>query len=198
MGDFELKLRKPKFDRSRIRVHYGNLGEIIAQEVLKKQGFEVWLTRPVGNLGIIGKDYIPLHGLTRFDEDTLRRHYNLHIRKQTWEEYRDEHLEFYKRELRDMKKTEAFLGDKLDAFKQYLKRIKLDVVGERMYIPDLVAKKNGEIYVIEVKSSERARKSFLKGKKLKGLMLAREFGLIPTVVTLNLKIETSEFELEEL
>ena len=68
----KLELNQPKHDQSRLRVYYGNMGEIIAQEVLRKQGFEVWLTKPVAD----GKDYLRLLNLPKIDEKELRRYYD--------------------------------------------------------------------------------------------------------------------------
>ena len=44
-----LEIKRTRFDRSRLRVYYGNIGELVAQEVLRKQGFEASLTRPIAN-----------------------------------------------------------------------------------------------------------------------------------------------------
>lgn len=193
---FKLQLHEVDFNRSRLVTYYGNIGEIIAQEVLKKQGFEVWLPRPVAN----EKNYISFFSLKHDEErlSKLRRHYDRLKNvygddiKETWQEYRDE---YYGRHNKTLQKIEAFFSDKLEAFRQYSKKLGID---EYRYFPDLIAKKNGEIYMIEVKSSKRARKQYLKGKKLRGLMLAREFGFTPMVITLKVHIEATEFELEEL
>lgn len=42
----KLGLNHVKFDRSRSRRYIGNIGEMVAQEVLLKEGFEGWLLTP--------------------------------------------------------------------------------------------------------------------------------------------------------
>ena len=187
-----LELKRPKFDRSRLRVYYGNMGEIIAQQVLRKQGFEVWLTRPVGN-----EDFIRVLTVPKMDEELkgLRRHYDnfpsFRKREETWEEFLNKHKEHIRYEIKWVKANRAFFGEQLDAFITYLKKLK------REYSPDLIAKKDGKIYVIEVKSRKGAIQ-FLKGKKLRGLLLAREYGFIPSLVSFNLKIEAENFKMEAI
>ena len=68
---------------------------------------------------------------------------------------------------------------------------------EYVYTPDLVAKKNGKIYVVEIKATKGALR-YLKGEKLKGLMLAKDYGFSPMLVTLNVNIEASDFTITEL
>lgn len=167
----KLELNHVKFDRSRFRRYIGNIGEMIAQEVLLKEGFEVWLLTP----------YFP--EVSPFVEERQKRI-----------------------------KLKAFFGDRLEAFKQFME--KLGVIGktgipgaallktgaperEYIYTPDLVAKKNGKIYVVEIKATKGALR-YLKGEKLKGLMLAKDYGFSPMLVTLNVNIEASDFTITEL
>ena len=60
-----------------------------------------------------------------------------------------------------------------------------------------VAKKDGIIYIIEVKSTKAALQ-FLTGKRLRGHLLAREYGFIPSLVSFNLKIEANNFKMQEI
>ena len=69
----------------------------------------------------------------------------------------------------------------MNAFIGYHNEFQLDTVGKRMYIFDLVAKKAGKIYIIEVKSTKSAMK-FLKGKRLRGLLLAQKYGFISIII----------------
>jgi hypothetical protein len=57
--------------------------------------------------------------------------------------------------------------------------------------------KSNKIYVIEVKST-RGALPFLKGEKLKGLMLEREYGFIPTLISLEIKMEAANFRMVEV
>ena len=182
-----LELKQPEFDRSRLRVYYGNIGEIIAQELLRRQGFEVVLTRPVAN----EKDYFRIDLVQKMDEsiEELNKGYE--------KEFLNYHKEYIEKEITREKSTRAFFGEQLNAFKQYLKKLKIQVVGERLYKPDLIAKRDGKIYVVEVKSTKGALK-FLKGKWLNGFLLAKEYGFIPALVSFNLKIEADNFKMEEI
>lgn len=194
-----LELEQPKFDRNRLRVYYGNIGEIIAQQVLKKQGFEVLLTRPVG----YGRDFLSIFRLPKMDEEVkeLRKYYDslpsFRKKKETWNEFLKGKENWIKETIETVKASRAFFGGQLNAFKQYLKELKFDVASKRKYTPDLIAKKGEKIYVIEVKSTRGALK-FLRGKKLRGLLLARKYGLIPSIVSFNLRIEAKDFKMEEL
>ena len=169
----KLELNHVKFDRSRFRRYIGNIGEMIAQEVLLKEGFEVWLLTP----------YFP------------------EVSPAPPREERQERI-----------KLKAFFGDKLEAFKQYMEKIgvigKFGILGaaliktgtpkgEYVYTPDLIAKKDGKIYVVEVKATKGALR-YLKRGKLKGLMLAKDYGFSPMLVTLNVNIEASDFTITEL
>ena len=186
-----LEIEQPRFDRNRFRVYYGNIGETIAQEVLRKQGFEAYLTRPVAGV----KEYLHFHRLPKFKLDELRRHYKSHSsdykEKVTWKQYLKDYRERFTRET---EKTEAFFGNQRAAFEKYISRLESESIEYRC---DLLAKKTSRIYIIEVKST-RGGLRFLKGKKLEGLMLAREYGFIPAIVSLNLKIEATNFKMVEI
>jgi hypothetical protein len=189
----KIGLNRPDFDKSRLRVYYGNIGEIITQEVLRKQEFEILLTRPVG----VEKDYMQLLKIPKTDEEIkgLGEYYDslpaFRKRLETRQMFIDRHKGSIKQVIEWRKSNRAFFGKQLDAFVSYLKKL------NRKYIPDLIAKKDGKIYVIEVKSRKGALQ-FLKGEKLRGLVLAREFGFIPSLISFNLKIEAENFKMEEL
>ena len=185
-----LEIEQPRFDRNRFRVYYGNIGEIIAQEVLRKQGFEAYMTRPIAS-----KDYIFFLVLPKWKVDDLRRHYDAmspdYKEKVTWKQYLKDYRERFTRET---EKTKAFFGNKRAAFEKYLSRLETESIEYRW---DLLAKKSDKIYVIEVKSTKRALR-FLKGEKLKGLMLAREFGFTPAIISIDIKIEATNFKMAEI
>jgi Holliday junction resolvase len=64
------------------------------------------------------------------------------------------------------------------------------------YHPDMIAKKNGEIYVIEIKTTGGIR--YLKGSPLKGLLMARNYGFIPALITVNVSIKATDLTVREL
>jgi len=192
-----LELARAEFNRNRLRVYYGNIGEVIAQETLRRQGFEVWLPRPIAD----EKDYLSIFRLPEIDEDSLRRHYDIHCKAgsikekdMSWEEYLSWHKERILNERKDVKASIAFFGDQLHSFQGYLKRLKSESI---KYYCDLVAKKDEKIYLVEVKSTKHARQ-FLKGEKMRGLKLAKEYGFFPAVVTMHLKIEALSFKMKEI
>ena len=112
----------------------------------------------------------------------------------SWEEYLSEYKEHIANERKDAKAAIAFFGDQLHSFQGYLKRLKSESI---KYHCDLVAKKDEKIYLVEVKSTKQARQ-FVKGEKMRGLMLAKEYSFFPVVVTMNIKIEALSFKMEEL
>ena len=124
-----LELKQPNFDRSRLRVYYGNIGEIITQQVLKKQGFEVLLTRPVG-VPIEKGDYMNLLRFPKKDEELKKLHHYYDIlpsfrkREETWEEFLKSKENRINCEIEWRKANRAFFGEQLDAFIAYLKKIK--------------------------------------------------------------------------
>jgi hypothetical protein len=182
-------------------VYYGNIGEIVSQEVLRKQGFEVWLPRPLA-----GSEYLNLSSQLRMKRDSVRKRYENNLRiyydnkpsiikeKETWEEFLDRHKEGYMIDLEFARRSQAFFGESFEAFNQYLKKLTSESI---IYYFDLIAKKEDKIYVIEVKSTKTARR-FLRGEKLRGLMLAKDYGFIPALITLELKVEATDFKMKEL
>jgi len=99
-----------------------------------------------------------------------------------------------------IKELENFLGNRLEDFSQYME--KLGVIGKRpmadreyLYTPDLVAKKNQELYIIEVKVNTG---KFDSEKEKRGFMLARDYGFIPMLITLKVNIEVSDLVVAEL
>ena len=189
-----LEMKQPEFDKSRFRVYYGNIGEIVAQEVLSRQGFEAWLTRPIAN----ERDFLRLLRFPKIRLDELRRNYEIHPsfwkEKMTWEQYLKEHRERLVYERKTVKRYRAFFGGQKTAFRRYIRRLEKESI---TYIADLLAKKANQIFIIEVKSTKGALK-FLKGEKLKGLMLAREYGFTPAIISFDLKIEATNFKMMEI
>lgn len=178
-----LELKQPNFDRGCLRVYYGNIGEIIAQQILQKQGFNVWLTRPVAS----EKKYFRIDFIQR-TEKMIGKLDN---------EYETEYLVYDKEAVeKELKRWKRIFGQQFEAFKQYLKKLKIHEVGE-LYKPDLIAKKGDKIYIVEVKSTKGAV-NYLKEKWLKGFLLAKEYGFIPLLVSFNLKIEIDNFKMEEI
>ena len=176
------KISRFQIDKSRFRRYIGNIGEMVAQEALLKQGFEVWLLTPyfpssfkkplqTGLTRILSCLYE--HELGRFNDQETKKQVN---------------------------RLKSFLGDKLEAFREYME--KLGVVSKRgivpgcSYCPDLIAKKDDRIYVVEIKVGQGI--SYLKGEKLRGLMSAKDYGFIPMLVTIDIDIEASNLVIKEL
>jgi len=180
-----------QIDKTRFRRYIGNIGEMIVQEVLVKRGYRVWLLTP----------YFPSSLKRPLQKGLLSVLQCLYEDESRTHEVRRPKLNLD--ELRD------FFGGKLGDFKQYVER--LGVVGkdglpgaphikiggsgtEYLYCPDLVAKKNNKIYVVEIKVGQGTR--YLKKEKVKGLVMAKEHGFIPMLVTLNLSIEARDLEIK--
>ncbi len=72
-----------KFDKSRFRRYIGNIGEMVAQEALMKEGFEVWLLTPY--FPVETRKKLPRSGLLTFlsylykqpDENSLQSLYKV-------------------------------------------------------------------------------------------------------------------------
>jgi hypothetical protein len=214
----ELRLNDVTFSKKRFRTYLGNMGEMIAEEVLIRKGFEVWEVRPYST-GM--KEY---HGLFYYLK-------YLYVSKPTEHELKDRYNRFYPPRKLDsnfpslsqycsreisayneaIKELETFFGNKLYDFKSYVESIgvigKVGVVGaaqihregrevEHIYTPDLVGKKDKDIYIIEVKVNTGSK--YFRTKKLQGLMAARNFNLVPLIVNLKLEIQASEFTIHEV
>jgi hypothetical protein len=161
-GEIILKMKHVEYDKSRFRRYIGNIGELIAQEALRKKGFEAFLSGP----------YFP---------DDLSR-----------EEKRNSYylpFNFIQKPSAPLRK---FFGNRLDTFMRYINQ------SDRAfnYHPDMIAKKNGEIYVIEIKTTGGIR--YLKGCPLKGLLMARNYGFIPALITVNVSIKATDLTVREL
>ena len=96
-----LEIKQPRFNRNRFRVYYGNIGEIIAQEVLRKQEFEAWLSRPIAS----AKEFLSLLRFPKIRLDELRRRYTMHSsyfkEKVTWERFLESYRNHVRNETRD-------------------------------------------------------------------------------------------------
>lgn len=156
---------------------------MIVEEVLLQNGFEVWSFVP----------YFP--DVLPFKKKLVRGGliYSLNClyeREKGSTLIQDESREKIVNQLK------AFFGEeKLKAFTRYMKR--LGVIGKRkhVYCPDLVAKKDDKICVIEVKTKKALR--YLKKEK-DWLILAKDYGFSPIVATLNVNIEANDLVLKEL
>ena len=67
-----------------------------------------------------------------------------------------------------------------------------------IYTPDLVAKKNNEIYIIEIKTNSGSLYNRREKEKLKGLLSARDFSLIPLLISLKIELTATDFMMTEL
>ena len=125
---------------------------------------------------------------------------NLNHQVPTWEEFLSQNLNAYEESVKEVK---DFFGDKLEDFINFVKSLgvitkdgELEVYGNRTYTPDLIAKKNGEIYIIEVKANSGNLNK--KPKRVKALLSARDYGLIPLIVHINVSINATDFSMREL
>jgi hypothetical protein len=173
-----LTIKNVGFNRGRFRTYYGNIGELIVEESLAKEGFEVWQFRPYS-----------------IDEQA---------------DIRFALAPLYRRQYGELKETErtrllqAFFEGNLQNFERYVEETNImtydaEQLGSkrhRKYKPDMLAKKDGKVYVVEVKTN--SGKQNLKGEKLEGLLLAKKFGFAPMVVTLNIEIQASDLVAQEL
>jgi hypothetical protein len=170
------------------------MGEMIAEEVLFKEGFAVCKWRPYAAGDVLPESHVS-QNLRRClnclypikpDEIMIKDGKTVHL---TYS--RDPYADTIIEELRD------FFGDKLANFKKYTDSLGIfGEVGKPVYIPDLVAKKDNKIYVIEVKTN--SGNVYLKKEKLEGLMSARKFNFIPLVINLKISIEATNFIMNEL
>lgn len=106
---------------------------------------------------------------------------------------------------------QTFFGEKLENIKEYMHAIGplrrhvflkenpntdttqiSTIVGERgiWYTPDLIAKKDGEIFITEVKANTGI--DYLRGQRLEGLLLAKKYGFVPMLITLNVSIGATQ------
>jgi len=205
MGKTLVEIGNVEFDRSRFRRYYGNIGEMVAEEFLVRRGFDVWLFTP----------YFPIEsplrkrgGLGRGGLlNCLRYLYakpsdRKDLRGKCIMEYGGASYILSQEEChRGLEELKNFFGEKLESFRKYVEE--LGIIGgtsnaqeETKYYPDLVAKKSGEIYVVEVKTNTGL--GYLKGAKLKGLLLAEKYGFIPTVITLNIDVEATNLKIISL
>lgn len=110
-----------------------------------------------------------------------------------------------------IKELEDFFGRKLEGFKKYIESIGMiesyyGILGaygingktksEYAYTPDLIAKKDNEICIVEVKTN--SGNIYLKPEKVEGLVSARKSGLIPLLINLNVSINATDFMIREI
>jgi len=221
------------FSRNRFKTYIGNIGELIAEEVLEKEGYEIWMMKPyyadqlpededfvgrsqsdrrkkrrgalIGTLGLLYKEQPRLPSAK-----VLREFHKARSRvlpHETFKELKNQEEAKINMHKRLVKELETFFGEKLGNIKEYMCAIgplhryvflrekpntdftqTSAIVGERgiWYMPDLIAKKDGEIFVTEIKANTGI--NYLKGQKLEGLLLAKKYGFVPMLITLNIGI----------
>jgi hypothetical protein len=215
--DSSLAIKEIGFSKKRFRTYFGNIGEMIAEEVLIEEGYTLCELKPYAT----GKSPASLLGnglwnslsvikKGRPEENELKGRFRAFYmpppqfmdksKVPTWEEYYSRNIEHYEQSIREVK---DFFGDKLEQLIDYVDSLgliandgELFVYGKRKYTPDLIAKKNGEIYIIEVKANSGDLNR--KPDRVKALLSAREFGLIPLIIHLNVGITASDFSMKEL
>lgn len=221
------------FSRNRFKTYIGNIGELIAEEVLEKEGYEIWMMGSyyadqepededfhsplksdrrkkrrgalISALGLLRKEQPRLPSAKVLRE--LHKERSRVLPHETFKEFKNREqakINMYKRLVKEL---ETFFGERLENIKEYMCAIgplrryvflrencNTDftqisaIVGERgiWYTPDLIAKKDGEIFVTEIKANTGI--NYLKGQKLEGLLLAKKYGFVPMLITLNIGI----------
>jgi hypothetical protein len=195
------KLKTVEFNKSRFKTYFGNIGEMIASEILLKEGFRVWGLKPYEAGGSRQNRYLYIDDLYV----CLSFYYKSNVT------YREGDLGVEKTRELAIKELENFFGEKLVAFKKYMESIgvigKTGIVGasrikmveptaKHVYTPDLVCRKDNNIYIVEVKTN--SGNIYNKPERVKGLLLARKFGLIPLLIHMNVRIDASDFSIQEL
>jgi len=203
------KINRVKFDERIIRRDIGNIGEKIAKEILRKNGYEAQEFLRLYRLlfGWAGKSLKRDYEIFKIDSKHARDAYrNSHYStpngkfdKKLWDDFFliKENMESYEQyranvieSYNEVKKLTAFIGEnKIKNFEQYVKEI------SSLYIPDFVAKKNQKIYIVEVKTNTGIRQI----RELKeGSTIAKKYGFIPILITLNVNIEATDLTIKEL
>jgi len=189
-----LKLKDVEFSKSRFKTYFGNIGEMITEAILLKEGFRVCKWRPYAT-SATSPESILSQGLWRClnclyplkpDEIIEIAGQTLNVTHERPPDYETIIGEF-----------QEFFGDKLIDFKNYVESLGIfSESGKRIYTPDLVVKKGKEIYIVEVKTN--SGNIYLKPEKVQGLLSARKFGFIPLIVHINISINASDFSMQEL
>jgi len=212
------KFDRVEFDGRIIRKDIGNIGEKIAKEILRKNGYEVQEFLRLYNVLFstagehIKRDYKLFkidskrardsyrfsHYSTpngKFDKKLWDEFYSIKENVESYKQYRANVIEFYN----DLRKKTAFIGESFKKFERYVKELNFGQydggLSSPLYIPDLVAKKNNKIYIVEVKANTGIRQH----RKLKeASIIAKKYGFIPILVTLNVNIEATNLTIREL
>lgn len=172
--------KRPRFPQ----VMIDKIGEITALHFLRENGFKVYDKMDDCRYLIEMKDFYN----TLLDDKKARKWYLVHYGSMDtkWEDVEDEYerrrkvnIEHYQKVA---KKLETFVGkDKFENFEEYW--------GKITHHPDFVAKKSKKIYIVEVKANTGRIDT---KKEMEDFMLAKDYGFIPMLVTLNVNIETAD------
>ncbi len=201
------KLGQVEFDRRPIRSTIGRIGEVVVQQFLRKNGYEAHEFLRISNIlfGQYGEGLKRDYELFKTDSKRARDLYrSIHYTaptenfdKELWDGFfsKKENLEAYKRyragiieTYDEVKKFAAFLGNELKNFERYAKE-------PRPYTPDIVAKKDNKIYLVEVKANAGVRQL----RELKaGAMIAKKHGFVPILATLKVSVRASDLVMKEL
>lgn len=192
MKDATKELKKIEFSKNKLISYIGNIGEIITEQILMKEGYEVCKWKPY-SAGDSLPEPLVKHNLRlsmerlshkhKPDESVIVNGQTVHL---TYEYDDNSEIE------RDLKE---FFGEKFKDFKKYVGNLGLfKEAGNVIYSPDLVAKKENQIYVIEVKTNSGK----LTEKKREGLVSAKRFGFVPVIVNIDVDIVATNFKMQEL
>jgi len=222
-----LQIENVIFSGNRFKTYIGNIGELIAKEVLEKEGREIWMMgsyfadyppededfpgRPksdrrkkrrgnlISALGLLYREQPRLP-----DERSLKKTYEIEFKGldkarfhvPTWKDFKEQEQAKINMHKRVVKELKTFFGEKLENIKEYMCAIgplrrtafPRENPGERgtWYTPDLIAKKDDEMFVTEIKSNTGI--NYMRGQRLEGLLLAKKYKFVPMLITLNVSI----------
>lgn len=126
----------------------------------------------------------------KFDKKLWDKFYLIKENVESYKQYRKNVIESYN----EVKELLAFIGE---SFEQYVKELNIGQYdgGPSLYIPDLVAKKNNKIYIVEVKANTGVRQYRNLNE---ASIIAKKYGFIPILMTLNVNIEATNLTFREL
>jgi hypothetical protein len=180
--------------RKKFNSYFGNMGEVIAQEVLSKEGFDVCRWSPMGGDGTKFTIYNSLGRCLRYlypiEKERIITIDGVTYHTKTYFEEKPEKI---------IKQLKRFFGEKITNLKRYVDSLNIFPQPKTpLYIPDLVAKKDDEIYIVEVKTNSGTIYGKRQTTRLRALLSARQFDLTPLLIHFNLRLEATDLTAKKL